>query len=107
MKLSLTLILLVVALLATNACSTGQTCNAGCLCNSVDSCPSGCFVTQPSGGGAKFCSNGIVSCGNGAWSSGTPTNQCGGGSSVATDAGPAGAVCCPSATDSGTDAAQD
>ncbi len=56
MKLPLTLVLLFVALTA-SGCSSGETCNAGCLCNSVDSCPTGCFVTQPSDGGAKFCSN--------------------------------------------------
>ena len=101
MKILLTFAFL--ALLAASACSTGE-CNAGCLCNAVDSCPSGCFVTQPSGGGAEFCSNGVISCGDGAWSTGaSATNQCGGAAPVSVATGPAGAVCCGSATDSGTD----
>lgn len=58
MKVLLTLLFL--SVVAIVAC-TGETCNAGCLCFSVDSCPSGCSVTQPSDGGAKFCSNGTGS----------------------------------------------
>jgi hypothetical protein len=93
-----------VCVIAFVACSSGETCNAGCLCNSVDSCPSTCFVSQPAGGGAKFCSNAVVTCGNGAWSSSTSgsSNTCGGASLVVTDAGPSGAVCCE-APDAGAD----
>ena len=54
MKLLLTILFLSVG--GVVAC-TGETCNAGCLCNSADSCPSGCHVAQTSDGG-KFCSNG-------------------------------------------------
>ena len=85
-------------------------CNAGCLCFSVAACPAGCYASQtvqPDGGASEtFCSNGIVSCaaGGGAWSVGSPMNNCGEGAATYVGGGPAGAFCCASESgDAGAD----
>ncbi len=74
-------------------------CNAGCPCFSVDACPTGCYV-EHTPGEPPFCGNGIVACDSGAWSVGTPIDNCGNGiaAGVSVDGGDVG-ICCGDISD--------
>jgi hypothetical protein len=55
------LVAFALAALVLGACGVEHQCHGGCLCFSVASCPSGCFVAQGAladGGSGAFCANG-------------------------------------------------